>query len=73
MEEHKIVLISFALVVVGVLFLLRNVGILPPAAWDVVWPLVLIVLGIAVFLNRGDASFSPWSHSERLDRKRSRG
>lgn len=73
MEERKLMLISFALVVVGVLFLLRNVGILPPAAWDVVWPLVLIVLGIAAFLSRGGVSLSLGSHPERLDRKRSRG
>lgn len=44
-------LFSLALVLVGVLFLLRNTGLLPSPAWDVAWPIILIVLGVALFLE----------------------
>ena len=50
-RTHSMVL-ALALVFVGALFLLRNTGILPLAVWDFAWPLVLIVLGMAVLVGR---------------------
>lgn len=47
--------IPLALVLTGTLFLLRNLGLLPSPAWEVVWPLVLIILGAAAFFQAGDA------------------
>lgn len=33
--------------IVGLAFLLRNLGILPGGAWSVIWPLFLIALGLS--------------------------
>lgn len=46
-------ILALALVFVGALFLLKNTGILPNEAWDFTWPLVLIILGIAILTGRG--------------------
>lgn len=48
--------VSLTLVIVGVLFLLRNTGLLPSPAWEVAWPIVLIVLGVALFLEQRGGS-----------------
>jgi hypothetical protein len=53
-------LAGIALVVLGAAFLLRNAGLLV-VDWDVLWPLLLVVLGVVVLLGafgsgRGDAS-----------------
>lgn len=45
-------ILALFFILVGVLFLLRNTGLLPDPAWHVVWPLVLIVLGGAMFLQK---------------------
>jgi len=45
-------IVALALVFIGALFLLRNTGVLPLAAWDFTWPLVLIVLGVAILIGR---------------------
>ncbi len=42
-------IIGFVIIVIGILFLLQNV--LGFRAWSVFWPLVLVVVGIAVILN----------------------
>ena len=41
-----------ALVVVGVVFLLKNLGILPSVAWDIVWPVALVVIGLAMIFKK---------------------
>lgn len=46
-------IIALGLIFTGVLFLLRNVNLLPDMAWGVVWPLTLIVLGGAIFMDSG--------------------
>ncbi len=43
--------VALLLIMVGVLYLLRNTGLLPDQAWGVVWPLVLIVFGGAIFFH----------------------
>lgn len=64
-------LIALALVVVGVLFLFRNVGILPAPAWDVVWPLILIILGAGVLLG-GKHTVACWPGCSCFDTKKTK-
>jgi hypothetical protein len=40
------------LIVLGAYFLLTNLGVLSNIRWDIVWPVVLIGLGLLVFLRR---------------------
>lgn len=51
---------ALSLILIGVLFLLRNTGLLPDPAWQVVWPLVLIVIGGAVFFREGTEKGLCW-------------
>ena len=43
---------AVALVILGAVFLLKNLGILPSIQWDIIWPIALIVLGIAMMFNK---------------------
>ncbi len=44
-------LIALGIVVVGVMFLLKNSGILTEQVFGVLWPLVAVVLGGALLLD----------------------
>lgn len=33
---------------VGALFLLQNLGIIAPITWSIIWPVVIIILGVSV-------------------------
>lgn len=65
-------LLALALVVVGVLFFFRNVGILPAPAWDIVWPLILIILGAGVLLGGKHTGAACWTGCSCADTKKSR-
>lgn len=41
-------MLGIALIVLGAIFLLKNLGFLAAINWDIIWPLVLIVVGIAM-------------------------
>jgi hypothetical protein len=41
-----------ALVVVGAYYLLKNIGLLSWLQGDVIWPILLIVLGIILLIDR---------------------
>lgn len=45
-------MIGVALVVIGAVFLLKNLGLIPGVNWDLIWPLALLVLGVAMILKR---------------------
>lgn len=40
-----------ALIAIGVLFLLRNLGVIPHDVGHTWWPLILIVVGVAAFFR----------------------
>lgn len=40
------------LVIVGIVFLLKNLGIMPSIAWDIVWPIAIIVLGLTMIFKK---------------------
>jgi hypothetical protein len=40
------------LVILGALFLLRNFGILNASIWGILWPLVIILLGLSMMFKK---------------------
>ncbi len=45
--------IGFILIALGVLFLLQNIGVLNEATWGIVWPILIIALGLSMVFKRG--------------------
>ena len=43
---------GIALVTVGAFFLLNALGIIPGGLWGYAWPIVLIIIGLAIILPR---------------------
>lgn len=43
---------GFGLVIVGVVLLLNTLGILKGDAWNYVWPIVIIFIGISMMVNK---------------------
>lgn len=43
---------GISLIVIGAIFLLKNLGIVPGIAWDIVWPIALIVIGLAMVFKK---------------------
>lgn len=40
------------LVVLGALFLLRNLGILGASVWGIVWPVAIVLLGLSMVFKK---------------------
>ena len=45
-------MIGIAFVIIGALFLMKNLGLIQGIAWDIVWPLILVVLGISLIIKK---------------------
>jgi len=45
------------LIIIGLVFLLQNLGYISGAAWSIIWPAILIVIGIAILLKRRNHGF----------------
>ncbi|MFA6526424.1 MAG: DUF5668 domain-containing protein [Candidatus Buchananbacteria bacterium] len=41
-------MLGIALIILGAIFLLKNLGILAGIQWDIIWPIVIIAIGIAM-------------------------
>ena len=45
-------ILGITLIVIGVIFLLKNLGILGAINWDIIWPIALIALGTLMVLKK---------------------
>ena len=50
-------ILGLILIIIGAVFLLQNLGYISGAAWGIIWPAILIVIGLAVILKRRDHGF----------------
>lgn len=51
------------LVLIGVILLLQNTGVLEPGIWRIVWPLIIIIIGLFLVLRPGEwknGRHCPW-------------
>jgi predicted permease len=45
------------LIIIGVGFLLQNLGYISGGVWNIIWPVILIVLGLSLIFRRPRAGF----------------
>ena len=45
-------MLGIALIVIGAIFLMKNLGLIPGVNWDIVWPLAILVIGVAMVFKR---------------------
>ena len=50
--ERRRATFGYFLVALGVVFLLANIGVFRPLRWDIVWPLVLVGVGVLLLAQR---------------------
>ena len=43
---------GLSLILVGVLFLLENIGVLSGDLWAIIWPSVIIIFGLSILSRR---------------------
>lgn len=43
---------GLVLIAIGVLFLLKNIGVLEGIDWGIIWPLAIIAIGLNLFLKK---------------------
>lgn len=41
------------IIILGVIILLKNLGIITTGVWSVLWPLLLIMLGVSLLTKKG--------------------
>lgn len=44
--------LGITLIVIGAIFLLKNLGVLGAVNWDIIWPIALIALGALMVLRK---------------------
>jgi len=45
-------MVGLIVIVIGGLFLLRNLGLIPYLSWSVVWPIIIILIGLCMIEKR---------------------
>lgn len=43
---------GIALVVIGVVFLLQNLGYISASAWGIIWPVIIIAVGLSMLCKK---------------------
>lgn len=49
--------IGLIVIIIGIVFLLQNLGYISEGAWSIIWPAILIVIGLGIILKRGGHGF----------------
>lgn len=44
--------VGLAVLVAGVLFLLKNLGYISSNVWDIIWPCLVVILGLAMIFRQ---------------------
>jgi hypothetical protein len=44
-------LFAIVLILIGFIFLMKNLGLITGPTWDVIWPILLMALGLSMLLK----------------------
>lgn len=54
------------LIIVGLIFLLENLNLIPGIKWSVVWPIIVILAGVMMLKKKSGHDCCGW-HGEKKD------
>lgn len=46
------VIMGIAIVIIGAIFLLKNLGFFAEINWDIIWPVAIIAIGVVVIFRK---------------------
>ena len=49
--------LGLILLVIGIVYLVKNLGFISGAAWSIIWPIILVVIGLSIVLKRKNQGF----------------
>ncbi len=59
-----------AVLALGILWLLSNLGIIPGSVWTYFWPILLIIIGLAIIMGRRRMRHRWWNRFPPDDSKK---
>ncbi len=62
-------MMPWLLIIVGLIFLLENLNIIPGVEWSIVWPIILILAGVMMLKKKSGDSCCGW-HSKKEEEKK---
>jgi len=57
------------LIIIGAVFLLENLNLIPAINWSVIWPLLLILAGVYLMKKRGGDDCCSWFSEKKEEKK----
>lgn len=45
-------LFGVSIIIVGVILLLQNLGLVADGAWNIIWPALIIILGVSILIKK---------------------
>ena len=50
-------ILGLIFIIIGIVFLLQRLGYISEGVWGIIWPAILIVIGLGLILKRRDHGF----------------
>jgi len=44
--------IAIAIIIIGAIYLLKNLGVISVNLWSIIWPILIILFGIALLIRK---------------------
>lgn len=68
-------MLGLLLIIIGITFLLQHLGYISGSAWGIIWPSILIVVGVAALLKKKEGGFFweehfGWGKGEKKEKKK---
>lgn len=60
------------IVLIGVVFLLQNLGVITGDAWNYIWPVIIILIGLSMLFKPWRRKFFCWHERKREEREEER-
>lgn len=62
-------MLPWFLIVIGAIFLLENLNLIPAINWSIIWPLILIFAGFYLLKKRGGDDCCAWFSGKKEEKK----
>lgn len=58
-------ILGIAIILIGLVFLLQNLGYLSSGVWEIVWPSLLILIGVSMIMKKSGCCHCGHDHKEK--------